>query len=163
MNDFVNVIRRHLEQRAQEDASFASKFNERMATDKNAIMQCCSYVVQEVKKSYSKQNSAVLTHSEVYGIAAHFFDEDIKTDGNISRCKVVISRSDLTPEDIDNIKADAREAVRNEVLEEEKKKERERIRRETEKARKAEEKAQKRRREKEEKARREFEEGATLF
>lgn len=163
MSDFISVIRKHLEQRAQEDASFASKFNERMALDKNAIMQCCSYIVNEVRKKHSNGNSGVLTHSEVFGMAVHFFDENIKADGNISKCKVVVSRSDLTPDEIEIIKSEARDAVKNEVLEEEKKKERERLRREAEKARKAEVKAQERRKEKEEKARKEFEEGMSLF
>lgn len=113
-NDFNNAIRRHLEQRAQEDALFAEKFNARMAADKNSILQCCSYIIQEVKK----MKRDALTDSEVYGMAAHFFDEDIKVTSNI-KCRVVVSRSDLTTEEMEGIKADAREAVRREVLEEE--------------------------------------------
>lgn len=157
-NDFHNAIRRHLEQRAQEDALFAEKFNARMAADKNSILHCCSYIIQEVKK----MKRDALTDSEVYGMAVHFFDEDIKVTSNI-KCRVVVSRSDLTTEEIEGIKADAREAVRREVLEEEMKAERLRLKKEEEKAAKKAKAEEERRKEKEAQARREYEEGSTLF
>lgn len=143
-NDFHNAIRRHLEQRASEDAAFAEKFNARMEADKNSIIQCCSYIIQEVGKM--KMKRAVMTDSEVYGLAAHFFDESIKVTGS-ANCKVVVSRSDMTPEEIESIKAEARETARREILDEEVK---------------AEE-AAKKLKEKEEKARLAYEQGATLF
>lgn len=86
-NDFHNAIRRYLEQRASEDAAFAEKFNARMEADKNSIIQCCSYIIQEVKK----MRREAMTDSEVYGLAAHFFDENIKVTGSVN-CKVVVSR-----------------------------------------------------------------------
>lgn len=158
MNDFQNAIRSHLEQRAQEDAQFAEKYRNRMEDDKNCIIQCCSYIIQEVKK----MKREVLTHSEVYGMAAHFFDEDIKVTVN-EKCRVVVSRSDMTPEEIEGIKTEAREAARREILEEEVKAEKERIRKEAEKAARKAEAEAKRLKEKEEKARIAYEQGATLF
>mgnify|MGYP003429400810 FL=1 len=157
-NDFHNAIRRHLEQRASEDAAFAEKFNARMEADKNSIIQCCSYIIQEVKR----MRREAMTDSEVYGLAAHFFDEDIKVVGNVN-CKVVVSRSDMTPEEIESIKAEARETARREILDEEVKAEKERIRKEEEKARRKAEEAERKLREKEEKARLAYEQGATLF
>lgn len=162
MSDFQNAIRQHLEQRAQEDAQFASKFNARMEADKNSIIQCCSYIIQEVKKKY-KGKDAALTHSEVFGMAAHFFDEDIQVKGNAPNCKIMVSRSDLTPEEIEQAQRDAREAVKNEVLEEEKKKERERLRKEEEKRAQKAREEERRRKEKEEKLRAEYEAGMSLF
>lgn len=159
-NDFHNAIRRHLEQRASEDAAFADKFNARMEADKNSIIQCCSYIIQEVKKK--KMKRAAMTDSEVYSMAAHFFDEDIKVVGNVN-CKVVVSRSDMTPEEIESIKAEARETARREILDEEVKAEKERIRKEEEKARRKAEEAAKKLKEKEDKARLAYEQGATLF
>lgn len=162
MSDFQNAIRQHLEQRAQGDAQFASKFNARMEADKNSIIQCCSYIIQEVKKK-CKCKDITLTNSEVYGMAAHFFDEDIQVKSNTPNCKIMVSRSDLTPEEIEQAQRDAREAVKNELLEEEKKKERERLRKEEEKrAQKAKEEERKRK-EKEEKLRAEYEAGMSLF
>lgn len=158
MNDFQNAIRSHLEQRAQEDPQFAEKYRNRMKDDKNCIIQCCSYIIQEVKK----MKREALTHSEVYGMAAHFFDEDIKVTAN-EKCRVVVSRSDMTPEEIEGIKAEAREAARREILEEEVKAEKERIRMETEKAARKARAEAKRLKEKEEKARIAYEQGATLF
>lgn len=127
MNDFQNAIRTHLEKRAQEDSQFAEKYRAKMEADKNSIIQCCSYIIQEVKR----MRREAMTDSEVYGLAAHFFDEDIKVVGNVN-CKVVVSRSDMTPEEIESIKAEAREAAKREILEEEVKAEKERIRKEEE-------------------------------
>lgn len=157
-NDFHNAIRRHLEQRASEDAAFAEKFNARMEADKNSIIQCCSYIIQEVKK----MKREAMTDSEVYGLAAHFFDEDIKVTAN-EKCRVVVSRSDMTPEEIESIKAEARETARREILEEEVKAEKERIRKEEDRARRKAEEAERKLREKDEKARLAYEQGATLF
>ena len=158
MNDFQNAIRTHLEKRAQEDSQFAEKYRAKMEADKNSIIQCCSYIAQEVKG----MKVEVLTHSEVYGLAAHFFDEDIKVASNV-KCKVVVSRSDMTPEEIESIKAEAREAAKREILEEEVKTEKERIRKEEEKAARKAEEAAKKLKEKEDKARLAYEQGATLF
>ena len=158
MNDFQNAIRTHLEKRAQEDSQFAEKYRAKMEADKNSIIQCCSYIIQEVKR----MKVEVLTHSEVYGMAAHFFDEDIKVVGNV-KCKIVVSRSDMTPEEIESIKAEARETAKREILEEEVKAEKERIRKEEEKAARKAEEAAKKLREKEDKARLAYEQGATLF
>lgn len=157
-NDFHNAIRRHLEQRASEDAAFAEKFNARMEADKNSVIQCCSYIIQQVKK----MKREAMTDSEVYGLAAHFFDENIKVTGSVN-CKVVVSRSDMTPEEIESIKAEARETARREILDEEVKAEKERIRKEEEKARRKAEEAERKLRDKEEKARLAYEQGATLF
>ena len=162
MSDFQNAIRQHLEQRAQEDVQFASKFNARMEADKNSIIQCCSYIIQEVKKKH-KGKDVALTHSEVFGMAAHFFDEDIQVKGNAPNCKIMVSRSDLTPEEIEQAQRDAREAVKNEMLEEEKKKERERLRKEEEKRAQKAREEERRRKEKEEKLRAEYEAGMSLF
>ena len=129
MNDFQNAIRAHLEKRAQEDSQFAEKYRAKMEADKNSIIQCCSYIIQEVKR----MRREAMTDSEVYGLAAHFFDEDIKVVGNVN-CKVVVSRSDMTQEEIESIKAEARETAKREILEEEVKAEKERIRKEEEKA-----------------------------
>lgn len=121
MNDFQNAIRTHLEKRAQEDSQFAEKYRAKMEADKNSIIQCCSYIIQEVSSYITQEVKGmkveVLTHSEVYGLAAHFFDEDIKVASNV-KCKVVVSRSDMTPEEIESIKAEAREAAKREILEE---------------------------------------------
>lgn len=158
MNDFQNAIRTHLEKRAQEDSQFAEKYRAKMEADKNSIIQCCSCIIQEVKR----MRREAMTDSEVYGLAAHFFDEDIKVVGNVN-CKVVVSRSDMTPEEIESIKAEAREAAKREILEEEVKAEKERIRKEEEKAARKAEEAARKLKEKEDKARLAYEQGATLF
>ena len=158
MNDFQNAIRTHLEKRAQEDSQFAEKYRAKMEADKNSIIQCCSYIIQEVKR----MNVEVLTHSEVYGMAAHIFDEGVKVVGTV-KCKVVVSRADMTPEEIESIKAEARETAKREILEEEVKAEKERIRKEEEKAARKAEEAAKKLKEKEDKARLAYEQGAALF
>lgn len=84
-NEFIKVIEDHLKCFAAEDAHFAEKFNDRMASDKNSIIQCCSYIISEVKKS----GRNAFHDDEIYGMAIHFFDEGMSYTDAAPGCKIV--------------------------------------------------------------------------
>lgn len=85
MNEFTKVIEQHLRDFAAEDAHFAEKFNAKMACDKNSIIQCCSYIISEVRKS----GRQAFHDDEIYAMAIHFFDEGMSCTEKAPSCKIV--------------------------------------------------------------------------
>ena len=75
----------------------------------------------ETLKKYKQGNSAVLTDAEVFGMAMHYYDEDITPPKAGTNCTVVMSKAELTPEDEEAIRKEARAAaearIRNEEAE----------------------------------------------
>ena len=108
MKAFINEIKAHLEKVAQSDAAFAEKFRIKCEAEKNSIENCAGYIVAEVQKNYKKGNSAVLTKDEVFGMAMHYYDEDLK-DVKTAKCQVVVAKDELTEEDKERIRQQARE------------------------------------------------------
>ena len=137
MKGFQTAIKDHLEKMAAQDEVFGAKFRAKCASEENSIEQCCGYIVAEVQKNHKKGNSAVLTDDEVFGMAMHYYDEDLKN-VKTAKCQVVISKEELTEEDKERIRREAREEAEKAVKAEE----HARIAREQAKAR-AEEKAKK--------------------
>lgn len=87
---FIQTIESHLEQVAKEDSVFAQKYSQRKLQDKNCMIQCCSYIINEVRKS-SRQ---AFCDDEIYGMAIHFFDENLTNDGKAPNVKVVVPAKD---------------------------------------------------------------------
>lgn len=77
-NEFQQVIKAYLDKRAEEDALFAENY----AKPNKSIEKCCNYIMQQAKK---RGNAVAMTDDEVYGLAVHYYDEDIKAD----ECKPV--------------------------------------------------------------------------
>ncbi len=76
MTPFEKIIKEYLEKRAQGDAVFAEKFFERCSKEKDAVSDCCTYIMQEAKKE-AVNNCAAIEDDKVFGWAMHYFDEGI--------------------------------------------------------------------------------------
>ena len=101
---FQDTIERYLEEMAQGDPLFADKLNN---PDKS-IEGCVDYILYEV------QNSGIngFTDAEIYSMAVHYYvEEDIKDVPGI-QCQVVVNHQvELTPEEIAEMRQQAKEKV----------------------------------------------------
>jgi hypothetical protein len=68
-DSFKQAIKAYLDKRAEEDSLFAPKY----ANEKKSIDECCSYIMGEARK---RGNAIAISDEEVYGMAAHYYDED---------------------------------------------------------------------------------------
>ena len=170
MKGFQQAIKDHLEKMAAQDEAFAAKYAAKCASEEDSIASCCKYITNEVQSKYKVGNSAVLTDAEVFGIAMHYYDEKIAPPKSASNCTVVMSKAELTPEDEEAIRKEARAAaeakIRNEEAEkirrEKEEAERKRIAAE-EAAAKKKEAAERKKKEEEERRRKEWETADLLF
>lgn len=170
MKGFQKAIKVHLDKMAAQDEAFAAKYAAKCEAEQDSIGNCCKYITNEVQKKYKQGNSAVLTDAEVFGIAMHYYDENIAPPKSGVNCKVVMSKAELTPEDEEEIRKEARAAAEQKIRDEEA----ERIRREQEQAErkriaaaeaaaKRKEAAEKKKAEEMERKRREWETADLLF
>ena len=65
---FKDVIKAYLDDRAAKDALFAEKY----ANEKKSVEDCCTYILNEVKKS----GINAYAPEEIWGMAVHYYDED---------------------------------------------------------------------------------------
>lgn len=108
-NHFEKTIKKYLDERALTDELFA----ERYPNEKKSIKDCCTYIVNEVKKSRRSGYAA----EEIFGMAAHYYDEDdIKPGKPISGVRIVVDHvPELTAEEKEQAKSDAIEKYQQEV------------------------------------------------
>jgi len=103
---FKQVVLAELTRRAELDPLFAKSFSK---PNKN-IDDCISYVLNTVKQS----GICGFTDDEVFGIAAHYYDEDDIANLEPMKCKVVVNHTiQLTAEEIQAAKKEARDEVMN--------------------------------------------------
>lgn len=170
MKGFQEAIKAHLDKMAAQDEAFAAKYAAKCEAEQDSIGNCCKYITNEVQKKYKQGNSAVLTDAEVFGIAMHYYDENIAPPKAGVNCKVVMSKAELTPEDEEAIRREARAAAEQKIRNEET----ERIRKEQEAAErkqkaaeeaaaKRKEAAERKKKEEAERKRKEWEEADLLF
>lgn len=165
MKGFQQAIKDHLEKMAAQDEAFAEKYAAKCENEDESIKKCCSYIISEVQKKYKQGNSAVLTDAEVFGMAMHYYDENVAAPKSASNCTVVMSKAELTPEDEEAIRQEARAAAEAKIRNEEA----EKIRREQKKqaaeeaAIKRKEAAERKKKEEAERRRKEWEEADLLF
>ena len=159
MNEFELAIKSHLDKVASEDPAFAEKYRTKCEVENDSIEKCCNYIISEVQKLKRQ----AMTDEEVFGMAMHYFDEDIKFEGDAPKCNVVVSYESLSEEDQERIRRQAQEEVERDAIEAEKKRILDEKRKEEEKARKKAEEAEKKRKEKMEKEKEEFSVGGLLF
>lgn len=170
MKGFQQAIKDHLEKMAAQDEAFAAKYAAKCASEEDSIASCCKYITNEVQSKYKVGNSAVLTDAEVFGMAMHYYDENIAPPKSGANCKVVMSKAELTPEDEEAIRREARAAAEQKIRNEET----ERIRKEQEAAErkqkaaeeaaaKRKEAAERKKKEEAERKRKEWEEADLLF
>jgi GTP1/Obg family GTP-binding protein len=106
---FKNVIEKYLKDLAEKNPQFAQMYSKE---NKN-IDDCITYILNTVQKSGSNG----FTQNEIYGMALHYYDEDIIEVGNPIDCQVVVNQKvELTEEEI----AEAKEKAIREIIVEEK-------------------------------------------
>lgn len=80
---FINAISAHLNSIAEKDSLFAVTLKKE---NKN-IKDCCTYILNEVKKS--GRNG--FADEEIFNMAVHYYDEDDLKPGAPVNCKVVVN------------------------------------------------------------------------
>ena len=101
---FKKVINDYLSQMAEMDEQFAAKFSN---PEKN-IDSCCNYILQVVRKS-AKGGCIGCTDDEIFCLAVHYYDEDIKDVKDVSKGVMIVSNQEIefTDEEKEKIKQDA--------------------------------------------------------
>ena len=69
--DFKEIIKRHLDDMAQQDFAFA----ERYKLESKSLDSCCKYIMSEAKKK-AKGGCAAIEDAVVFGWAVHYYQED---------------------------------------------------------------------------------------
>lgn len=113
--NFKNVISARLKKMGEEDSLFA----ESLKKEGKNIDDCITYILNTVQKSGCQGFS----DEEIFGMAAHYYDEDKIEIGKPVNCKVVVNHSVdtsnvLSPEEIEYTKEEAKARI----LEEERQK-----------------------------------------
>ncbi|MFV0588013.1 PcfK-like family protein [Bacteroides reticulotermitis] len=106
---FTRTILTYLEKRAETDYLFAESFAN---PDKN-IDDCCTYILNEVKKSGCNG----FHDDEIFGMAVHYYDEDtIEVGEPISNAHVVVNHFvELTEEEKEQARQDAIQKAQTEA------------------------------------------------
>jgi len=108
---FKQTIQTQLKKMAENDQLFAKS----LAKENKNIDDCITYILNTVQKSGCNG----FTDDEIYGMAAHYYDEDDLQAGNPIQAKVVVNhKAELTAEEI----AEAKRQAMQQVLEEQKQK-----------------------------------------
>lgn len=71
--DFKEIIKKHLDNMAAQDAAFA----ERLKTEGKSLDKCVNYIVSQARKQ-AKGGGAYVEDAVVFGWAAHYYQEDDK-------------------------------------------------------------------------------------
>ena len=102
--NFKRVIHNYLQKRAQSDELFAKT----LAKPGKNIDDCITYILNTVQKS----GCTGFEDDEIYSMAVHYYDEDNIDAGNPVNCAIVTNHTvELTPEEIEEAKAEARQKV----------------------------------------------------
>ena len=101
---FKKVIEAELTKRAASDPLFAASFSKH----NKSIDECVSYILNTVKRS----GVAGFTDDEIFGMAAHYYDEDDIGTVSEMKCKVIVNHTvSLTEEEIQKAKQEAKQKV----------------------------------------------------
>ncbi|MBQ0154120.1 MAG: PcfK-like family protein, partial [Bacteroidales bacterium] len=73
MNQYEELIWKHLEGVAAQDPVFAEKLKD----EKHSIKGCMKYITDEARKQ-AVQGCAMVEDQVVYGWAIHYYDEEVK-------------------------------------------------------------------------------------
>lgn len=107
---FKNVIQTHLDNLGKSDEQFAKKLNNK----KKSIDDCVTYILNQVKASGCNG----FADEEIFGMAMHYYDEEnIKVGSKVKANVVVNHKIELSPEEIDKAKKEAKEQVISEEKE----------------------------------------------
>lgn len=104
---FKDLIIKRLNEVAERD----TLFGETLKKENKNIDDCITYILNSVKKS----DCNGFADEEIYGMAAHYYDEDDIDIGNPIQCRVVVNhKAELTQEEIDEAKSIARAKIMEE-------------------------------------------------
>ena len=101
---FQDTIKGYLDSMAENDQLFADKY----VNPTKSLEGCVNFIISEVQKSGMNG----FADEEIYSMAAHYYvEEDIKDVPNI-QCQVVVNHQvELTPEEIEEMRQQAKEKV----------------------------------------------------
>lgn len=159
MNEFEIAIKEHLDKVALSDAVFAAKYYHKLNSEEESIQKCCGYIITEVQKL----KRSAMSDAEVFGIAMHYYDENIVFESKVPQCQVVVSKENFTEEDKERIRKRALDELESEAVESEKRKILEERKRAEEKEAKRKEEEEKKRKQLIEKRKSEYDGGGLLF
>lgn len=116
MTKFEESIKAYLDKRAAEDELFAKSY----AKPDKSIEECCKFIEAEACDRVANKSGAQsygMTDEEVYGLAVHYYDEDvIKIKPLQARTEVMKTNEVYTPTEEE--KAAAKEAALRQLQEE---------------------------------------------
>ena len=159
MNQFEIAIKAHLDTVALSDAVFAEKYITKCKNEEESISKCCNYIISCVEK----MKRTAMTDAEVFGMAIHYYDENVSFEGSASKCNVVVSADHLSEEEKARIRQKAQEELEKEAIEIEKQRLLAEAKKQEELHRKRVAEAEKKKQELIEKQKNEFKNGGLLF
>lgn len=107
---FKETIKDYLETMAARDAAFAGSY----ADESKSVDECCEYILGQV---YSRGENG-FDDSEVFGMAVHYYvEKDLGEWPKAGECQVKVNhRVELTPEEIEEAKNEAKERITREEV-----------------------------------------------
>jgi len=107
---FEKIISEHLLLVCYKDPLFAEKFR----NPKKNIKDCITYILNTVKASGMEG----FADDEIFGMATHYYDEENINVGDPIKTKIVVNRiPELSDEEIELAKKEAREGIVKEEME----------------------------------------------
>ena len=105
---FKNTIKAYLEKRVEDDFLFRIAYSK---ANKN-IDDCITYILNTVKQSGCNG----FTDDEIYSMAVHYYDEDNINVGGTVSCNVIVNHTvELTEEEKQQARIEAKKRLENEV------------------------------------------------
>lgn len=106
-DNFKTAIQEALNFRAFEDQDFAVK----LELPNKSIDDCCTYIINQVELSKRQ----AFTDEEIYQIAYFYYENDVEVKGKAPDCRIVVNKAiELTAEEIEEAKKEAKEKILNE-------------------------------------------------
>lgn len=106
---FQKTIKAYLDNRASSDAMFAESY----AKSNKSIEECCNFIFTQVQKS----GCCGFADDEIYGMAVHYYDEDNLGDIKPIQGQVVVNHKvELTAEEIEEARKEAKERLVSEEI-----------------------------------------------
>jgi hypothetical protein len=103
-DSFKQVIQNHLNQAAEKDSLFA----ETLKKENKNIDDCITYILNTVQKSGCNG----FADDEIFGMAKHYYDEDVIEVGKPIKTKVVVNHKvEITEQDQEKAKKEAIEKL----------------------------------------------------
>lgn len=109
-NAFKETIKSYLDKRAQRDELFAESYSKE---NKN-IDDCCTYILNQVKKS----GCSGFADEEIFSMATHYYDEeDIEVGKPMSNAKIIVNHTvELTDNEKEQARKDAIKTYQEECI-----------------------------------------------